>query len=312
MGTTRRNLPYFVYKIGVELEGAFKQDREFKNASFKYDGSVHFEYGQLDGDYIDDDWEEPDRSSILVGEYIVRRPLKTWQGYRNWCKHNFPDEVNSSCGTHVHISTKNLIYMSGLIEKADMICDSMHKAYKRWAKTCLPHDLRYIFEERLAGDNEYCRKGHNAHQLLSNARSSDCRYKWLNFSSLSAHGTVENRLLPAFEDPQQLLDATSIMLNIYTKALNEYLKSGKDLVAKTIELGTAKGSLSPSNKVIDIMTDRDVPRHCNEGVSYVGPNNYNIYVAGNQTRIGGYTIPQEGLVQSVATSAARKGKKVRG
>lgn len=116
-----------------------------------------------------------------------------------YLEENYPHVVNSSCGLHVHLgfaeqfrnpivgclaTTKYRNYLYGSI--------------KRWAnKANLDRQDAVLLSGRLQGLNSYCSRPVPSDFLIGKSVS---RYHGINLSALNKHGTVEIRVLPAFQE----------------------------------------------------------------------------------------------------------------
>lgn len=280
----RKQFPHFIDRIGVELEGGFARGRSM-GGTFHQDISVEINDEELNEvhvetrvrpstctrvwscncaycqNFIEDDMAE--HPGVVTGEY-VSDPLNTWRKYTNFVKRNYPDVVNASCGMHVHASFNNFIYMSGMLECATEICDGLESAYTAWGKAELNRKEWSRMKGRLEGHNSYCRKGHNAVSITGAHRYpgyveepyvDDDRYHWLNFESLEKHGTIECRMLPAFDTAEHLIEATNILFNVYRRVLYKYIR-GSGIVHRTL---ITEGSLikETTNPLRDVTVSHD-------------------------------------------------------
>lgn len=170
-----------VYKIGVEIEGGF--DNTISGEDYHEDGSVDVE---TDG---------------FMGE-VVSKPMATLEEVYDWVDKVYPDDSNSSCGTHVHVSfNNNLAYMQTMSQSFyDYFVDRM----EAWGKKA-GISKKSVYWSRLKGDNTYCKKMPKAARVIqaqyqkmeSNYGSN--RYYQLNHC-WSKHRTLECRMLPVFQD----------------------------------------------------------------------------------------------------------------
>lgn len=171
-----------VIQIGVELEGAFEEQRE--RETYHHDGSV-----DLSQDYG------------FVGE-VVSPPLNSIEQILDWVELNYPTKTNSSCGAHVHVSfNTRLAYMQTMSQSFyDYFYDRMGK----WGKKAGLSE-KSSFWNRLAGSNSFCRKMPKSNKTLmaqiqkQNGDYGSNRYYQLNHC-WSKHRTLECRLLPCFKD----------------------------------------------------------------------------------------------------------------
>jgi hypothetical protein len=164
--------------IGVELEGGWQNNTP---AGMHRDGSV-----TVDARY--------------VGE-ISSEPLPDIAAAEAWMRVNYPQQVNSSCGLHVHVSTNELNY-SRLMEPefAQFFEGRMAEFLSQGLANGRPgYDL---LRQRFQGLNRYCQKKFiPEQQLFMRDRYGDVtthpRYAQLNFC-YARHGTLECRMFPCF------------------------------------------------------------------------------------------------------------------
>lgn len=125
----------------------------------------------------------------------------------------YPDETDSSCGMHVHVSYPNtdltLFYTD----------EFMVYARSRWetwgAKNGL--DPNSQFFRRLRGENDYC----NVNSIDEDrSMEANDRYQQYNFASWEKHETLECRLLPMFRRASLGVSAVIELVSIYEDWLN--------------------------------------------------------------------------------------------
>jgi hypothetical protein len=145
---------------GVELEGGWEHNDD---ADIKYDGSL----SGLETNY--------------VGE-IVSDPYVRFGHLHNFIRNNYPDEVNSSCGFHIHYSG---IDFERITKRSH---DLFLRMCREYAKKRLADPTKQRAIRRLNGDNTYCEPHYDA--------DVEDRYRAVNFRAYHDHGTVEIRLWP--------------------------------------------------------------------------------------------------------------------
>ena len=187
--------------IGVELEGGWHEKPE--KYPIIHDGSVGVNaryYGEI---------PSPPMKPNAIVKFIDE------------C---YPDVVNSSCGFHVHISTKSSKDYGALMTEA------FYLDFVKWAKALgkkMKLDLNHEFYKRLEdrnGYSTYCRKGvpNFMEQVVATGKQG-VRYKQLNFC-WSQHGTLEMRLMPAWAKKSEAIFA----LASYLRFVNGWLvKNGE-------------------------------------------------------------------------------------
>lgn len=190
-----------VMLIGVEIEGGF--NRQVSGEEYHHDGSVDV---STDG---------------YLGE-VVSRPMSTLDQVYEWIDRVYPDQSNSSCGTHVHVSfNNNLAYMQTMSQSFyDYFMDRM----ELWGKKAGISE-KSAFWSRLKGENRYCKRMPKAARVIQaqyQKMESDYgtnRYYQLNHC-WSKHRTLECRLLPVFKDKK----FTKAGVREFVSICNTYLK----------------------------------------------------------------------------------------
>ena len=189
--------------IGIEFEGGWTKylDKDGKPAkygelgiitkrkrtpqSLKYDGSVHVNAPE----------------AAWTGE-IASKPLQV-RNIRAWITRNRPEIIDPSCGTHVHVSVTDSSKYTQLTDKT-FEEEYLARMAKWGSKNEVPKNTE--FWKRLQGKNRYCKKQHTPeNQMYAEGRSGD-RYTQLNYC-YGLWGTVEFRMLPAFDDPWLTTDS---------------------------------------------------------------------------------------------------------
>ena len=163
----------FIHKAGLELEGGWENPPSFDIAG---DGSV-----RCDGN--------------VLGEARTT-PKDTMKGVFSEISTKYPDDIDASCGMHIHISIRNnaeylladqkfrdyFLYRMGILSK-----------YLRNAGHKVDYE-RFIY--RFGDKNQYCRREFAPGKQL---RGGNQRRTMLNFCAYRNHKTIECRLLPMFE-----------------------------------------------------------------------------------------------------------------
>lgn len=183
--------------IGLELEGGWdNQPRDLK-----HDGSV------------------TGLSAVCRGE-VASHVLKTLPDAERWLRDNYPQEVNSSCGFHIHVGLAPLHYMRLMCEEYNSkFLIAMEDFWNRY-RGQPGFDL---FRQRLDGQNQYCQKIFRPEQQLWRSehygdRGSTPRYSQLNFC-FGRHGTLECRLFPCFPSVTHSIEG----MRAFTASINEFL-----------------------------------------------------------------------------------------
>ena len=185
-----------IHAYGIELEGAW--DDEPMGAV--HDGSLE---GMSDCDYVG---ELPSPILYSLDQVAI------------WVRENFYVKCNETCGMHVHMSFKNLADYALLMDDVavqEYILDGLGE----WASGNSHISSQHPIYSRLAGDNEMC----ELNFIPEIQAESDCkgheRYNVLNFC-YTLHSTLEIRVLPAFDDPYDAIDAIQCLSGL----INSWLK----------------------------------------------------------------------------------------
>lgn len=174
-----------INKMGIELEGAWngtRGKRPFQDVQIKYDGSVHFS-------------NTYESEFVHFGE-IVSDPLSP-DDLAVWAQEHCPDQVNSTCGTHIHVSVKGKTLYGSLLNAsfANKLL-SVYREYNENVIKGLDSDTYHAFHSRLAGFNRYCQKGFKGLDQVDKTSKEGVRYRQLNYC-YALKGTLEIRVLPA-------------------------------------------------------------------------------------------------------------------
>jgi hypothetical protein len=195
--------------IGLELEGGWKNKPERK---IYEDCSV----------CIDDD------DANFVGE-INSQPFSDLKELKNWLFKNYPNRMNRTCGLHVHISLKNNLLYSKLMQKD--FHDYLKEMLKDFiVKNKLNTEDKKNLIERVDGYNRFCRDNFYADEQVIKKSKETCRYTHINYC-YALHGTIEFRVLCMFKSKQTAFKAIKVII----KCVNEYLrKANKEKEEKVI------------------------------------------------------------------------------
>lgn len=183
--------------FGLELEGGW----DLAPRGLKHDGSV------------------VGISAPHRGE-VASPVIKTLAESEQWLRDNYPQEVNSSCGFHVHVGLAPLHYMRLMCEEFNSkFLVSMEDFWNRY-RGASAFDL---FRQRLDGQNAYCQKVFRPEQQLWRMeaygdRSTAARYSQLNFC-FGRHGTLECRLFPCFPSVSHSIEG----MRAFANSINEFL-----------------------------------------------------------------------------------------
>jgi hypothetical protein len=164
----------FIDKVGVELEGGWENRPE--GYSIHTDSSVCCR-GAIKGESRTD----PKKSVNELFEEI---------------KAKYPDDVDKSCGFHVHISLKPGYYPILMEEEFYKYFLKRMGILAKYLRNSGNDNDYKNFLHRYSGKNSYCTKKFEPKEQMS---GSSERRTMLNFCSLKKHKTLECRLFPMFE-----------------------------------------------------------------------------------------------------------------
>lgn len=227
-----------IVKIGIELEGGWYEMPENEHErldplhsyTWHHDSSVEgLDMGSCgDCDYCNNgDESECSDGNGHAGE-IVSHPMyiddvhpdtsETELLWHLWTKRFYPEEHNSECGGHFHVSFDN-------IQAFEFLCtveffEHFQRELYRWGVRA--NIKNRDFWSRLRGDNGMCKTTFRGIEQLYTVNDNypDCRYSILNFQ-YNKHGTLEFRILPMFDDPKIYIKAVQVCMDITQKYLDK-------------------------------------------------------------------------------------------
>ena len=160
----------FVDCVGVELEGGWWSVPEGEHV--KTDTTV-----DAAGDYV---------GEIVSSPYLVTT-LKGNCGLFDWMKACYPEEIDETCGLHVHLSLQGQGDYGRLCDR--LFYDRFVVDLGREFADCLSGvDDRDWYMHRIRHGTDYARIGYR--DLFED------RYRFINSSALGRHGTLEFRPFP--------------------------------------------------------------------------------------------------------------------
>lgn len=225
---TDREVKSRIQYIGIEVEGVWKVAP--KGSRIVHDGSVKgFPALGL-----------PEEN---FGE-IASPPILPIQA-TSWILKNYPNFLNETCGLHMHMSFKEARnYMRLMVEDYQ---DTVLHYLEKWGKEEKIPDNHH-FWSRLRGESEYCQKKFwPDKQVIQQRKDYDRtreghRYTMINYChGLRGMGTVEIRVLPMFDTPQQSARAIRLLVDVTNGSL---IRLGRK--EKTIE---AEFALTTSSEI---------------------------------------------------------------
>jgi hypothetical protein len=213
----------FIDRIGIELEGGWSDP---PHAELHDDGSVE----------VDSEYHGEVRSS----------PESDTESWINFVRVNYPDEHNSSCGLHVHISLRTLYQHARLMD--EHFHGYFLERIKEWARSMPQFGHRSQLWQRIRGNNTYCRDMWDPdRQLLGEER-----YRQVNFCAWRRHRTVEFRLLPMFDDPSVAIEGIKKIVQIVENFLNWQSRFPEPVIKDEITLDPSESlELVERTEVID-------------------------------------------------------------
>ena len=189
-------------KVGVEIEFCYSSSdidkiREFANEhgwGFGDDGSVRSEKGYYSAEIRSRPYETSEIDS-LMSHFEKLAPLIK--------------ETNRTCGFHIHISFKQHINYYKLFS-----WDFVEK-FQNYIKTMFTTE-----GEKRRLTNQYCRFYPNMKAFLRLTKTFSSRYCAVNFCSYREHKTIEFRIFPGVQKPEDF----NKYLNMLTEFISAFLE----------------------------------------------------------------------------------------
>ena len=244
LGKTRNQ----IYRVGIELEGAWTNLPEGTLPT--HDGSVVIQPPpdpEFDKKYSA--WSLAYRRHRDRGEYFAQpEPQRTFrtgeipsppievEKVAPWMKQFYPQYVNETCGLHVHMSFKTALQYQRLMTPAYPA--TIIEYFTAWAKNEKLKESHPLWE-RLSGKNRYCRHEFHADQQVTSKKDHSQtrpghRYTVVNYCYSVYQGTMECRLLPMMDTPEQGIRAVQHVLDITNAFLVTY-KAREERAAAKVE-----------------------------------------------------------------------------
>jgi len=232
----KQRLKNHLYRVGIELEGRWKKLPA--GTRLEHDGSVKFVKPPAKPNPHDYPTRQHYQAAVRryesaavfpqfmteaegVGE-LVSTPLPP-DKVAEWIKQSYPDEVNASCGLHVHMSFLSLRFYSQLMTKEFQ--GTVVKYLKAWGgEEELPKD-HPLFARLEPGGNEYCthnfwpdqQAAKSGHKDYDRAKPGN-RYTGVAYP-FQMHETIECRFLPMFESANRSIRAVQRVMDITNASL---------------------------------------------------------------------------------------------
>lgn len=150
---------------------------------------------------------------------MVSPPLMS-EECEQWIRNNYPNQTNTTCGSHHHVSFKHMKYYAIVMDREFQ--EFMLDELEMWGKSVGVRDGS-AFYRRLQGDVHWCKNEYSAHEQIHTSDKSDCRYRVINYCN-KLHGTMEVRVLPAFQDVEYTVSAHRALTSI----IEQYVSDHKD------------------------------------------------------------------------------------
>jgi hypothetical protein len=248
--------------VGIELEGgwseALKTEYIVRDGSLNFDELVLKYQKELAAMPDNAPPEERKKLKLMVPKYIgevVSKPMATSE-IGPWLQTVWPKFVNKTCGLHVHMSFHYKLNYQRLMTPD--YTTAIVAGLLEWAKKEDLPRKHPIWERLEKKDHKHC-----AHVYLGDAQvkqktkdwnsrgKEHSRYTAINYCA-GQHGTVECRLLPMFDDPEQGLRAINEVLVITNRFLRDTAKKEKRLEATVVrktplsfQIGASSGPERP-------------------------------------------------------------------
>jgi len=159
-----------------------------------------------------------DDTQLVDGE-MVSPPLKP-EECDPWIRENYPTRTNTSCGSHQHTSFTQMKYMSIVMDREFQTY--MINELLDWGNTAGVRDGS-AFYRRLNGEVHWCKDKYEAYIQIHSRDKDECRYRVINYCHL-LHGTMEVRVLPAFQDVELSVSAHREL----TRIIEQYVRDHED------------------------------------------------------------------------------------
>lgn len=224
-----------VARVGIELEGAWNPAPV--GVKIERDSSVFHDHGD-DGNI---------GRTLLPGWKVGEVPIGRIQPaqVKAALKKYYPQKIDKSCGMHVHLGFESMIHYSYLMEPEYQATVLEYLA--RWARGEGLSATHPIWN-RLAGGDMYCQPKFWPDEQVRNIRKDydktrvGHRYTILNYA-YGRYKTIECRVLPMMETPEQAFKVIKVLLDITNASL---LK----LKGKVMEKHTVQGFIDDYQEFI--------------------------------------------------------------
>lgn len=196
-------------------------------------------YIDMVGVELEGGWDVPPKPDIVHDDSITLRGVPfigevqsdpgDLEYVSKFIKENCPDYVDPSCGFHIHISLKSTnAYLTLTDKKFHTFLKTRSKA---WAEN---RGLKptHRFYKRLSGENKHCQDLFRPEEQIVCKTKDEARKKsgtnpddqirrtHLNYC-YGIHRTLENRLFPCDTNPEILISAVELFIEVVEEYLDE-------------------------------------------------------------------------------------------
>lgn len=208
-------IPYKQFKLGIELETLVPDDSMSTINRMSVDNVEYTDDGSID-----------DESNTEGVEFKTEGALSytdLTKTVKELCTvlDNNDVYINTSCGFHLHVSNKRF-FTAAMIDRIILTWSAIEdfllatQPRSRLNNTyCRRYLLQYVNDQK---DGKKLSK--RKHELIEQLDID--RYKTLNLSALSKHGTIEIRLHAGTTQATKILAWTDLMLAFFTYCLKDY------------------------------------------------------------------------------------------
>ena len=190
-----------IYRVGVELEGGWKKVPQ--GVQLAHDGSVKVEAVDKLGTPV----------KLALGE--LPSPVLEVTNLETWMNKYYPSHVNDTCGLHVHMSFRTALTYQRLM--VGEFPKTVIAEFQKWALDEKLPNTHPIWP-RLRGESEFCQHVFYAsEQAIKVGKDYDRHRRGHRYSVINycySKGTMECRLLPMMDTPEQGIRAVKHLLSI--------------------------------------------------------------------------------------------------
>lgn len=215
--------------LGFELEGGF--NRDLRNIDNKNAENFYKLLAKLKYNYGGDGSIQTNSFGLELKSFVYTIKDKTdlnkvFEDFKLISE--FIEDVNKTCGLHIHLSFKNLADYYTLLNFS--FADGFIKKYKEKFKT--DDELQRV-------NNSYCRKYLSENDFKINTRKAlQCNYKAfryfaVNYNAYNLYKTIEFRIFPSTKNPNKFKDYVNFLYDYVIKFLKQNSTTEKtDIIKK--------------------------------------------------------------------------------